>query len=116
MDIRELAQDFARLIAEGRDREAAETYWAEDVVSREAMDGPMAVTRGRAAIFAKHDWWAQNHEVHGTEVSGPFVNGDQFALRFGLDVTPKGGERVRMDEVGLYTVRDGRIVEERFFY
>jgi ketosteroid isomerase-like protein len=44
------------------------------------------------------------------------VNGDQFALRFSMDVTPKGGARLQMDEIGLYTVRDGKIVEERFFY
>ena len=35
---------------------------------------------------------------------------------FKMDVTPKGGARHTMDEVGLYTVKDGRIVEERFFY
>jgi hypothetical protein len=80
------------------------------------MDGPMAVTRGREAIFGKHRWWAENHEVHGVSVAGPYVNGDQFALRFGIDVTPKGGARMQMEEVGLYTVRDGLISEERFFY
>lgn len=31
-----------------------------------------------------------------------------------MDVTPKDGERMQMDEIGLYTVRDGKIVEERF--
>ncbi len=111
-----MAAAFAALLAAGRDREAAESYWADDVVSREAMDGPMAVARGREAIFAKHDWWAENHEIHDTTVSAPMVNGDQFALRFTMDVTPKGGARMQMEEVGLYTVRDGKIVEERFFY
>lgn len=54
--------------------------------------------------------------MHSFETSGPFVNGDQFALCFKIDVTRKAsGERVQMDEVGLYTVRDGKIVEERFF-
>jgi ketosteroid isomerase-like protein len=34
-----------------------------------------------------------------------------------MDLTPKAtGERITMDEVGLYTIRDGKIVEERFFY
>lgn len=32
-------------------------------------------------------------------------------------MTPKAsGERMRMDELGLYTVKDGKVVEERFFY
>ena len=43
------------------------------------------------------------------------MNGDQFAVRFALDVTPSGGARMTMEEVALYTVRDGKIVEERFF-
>jgi ketosteroid isomerase-like protein len=34
-----------------------------------------------------------------------------------MDITPKAtGERIMMDEVGVYTVEDGKIVEERFYY
>jgi ketosteroid isomerase-like protein len=34
-----------------------------------------------------------------------------------MDITRKEtGERVKMDEVGLYTVKTGKIVEERFYY
>jgi hypothetical protein len=34
-----------------------------------------------------------------------------------MDVTFKGsGQRMQLDEVGLYTVKDGRIVREEFFY
>ena len=44
------------------------------------------------------------------------LNSNQFALRFQMDVTPRGGERVQLDEVALYTVANGKIVEERFFY
>nr|WP_287213810.1 SnoaL-like domain-containing protein [Mesorhizobium sp.] len=38
-------------------------------------------------------------------------------MRFKFDITPKAtGERVSMDEVGLYTVKNGKIAEERFYY
>ncbi|CDX15581.1 conserved hypothetical protein [Mesorhizobium sp. ORS 3324] len=38
-------------------------------------------------------------------------------MRFTFDVTPKStGQRATMDEVGLYTVKDGKISEERFYY
>jgi ketosteroid isomerase-like protein len=34
-----------------------------------------------------------------------------------IDLTVKeSGERITMDEIGLYTVKDGKIAEERFFY
>ena len=45
--------------------------------------------------------------------------GSRFNLRRvtgTMDVTPKDGQRMAMDEHGLYTVQNGKIVEERFFY
>lgn len=116
MTTAETAKDFTELLKQGDD-DAAAKYNADDIVSYEAMDGPMAVCRGKEAVKQKGDWWRQNHEVHGASVEGPFVNGDQFAVRFKYDITPKAtGERVAVDEIGLYTVKGGKIVEERFFY
>ena len=39
---------------------------------------------------------------------------DRFAVYFSLEVTPKAtGQRMAMTEVGLYQVRDGKIVDQR---
>ncbi|MBI1187538.1 MAG: nuclear transport factor 2 family protein [Alphaproteobacteria bacterium] len=112
----DVAKRFTEALKAG-DFPAAEAFWAEDVVSIEAQDGPMKEVRGRAAVHGKGEWWTANHEVHKFETQGPFVNGDQFALRFVMEVTPKAtGQRASMDEVALYTVRNGAIAEERFFY
>ena len=117
MTIAELAKDFTDLLKRGDDEAAARKYNADDIVSYEAQEGPMAVSRGREALKQKGDWWRENHEVHGGSIEGPFVNGDQFAVRIKYDLTPKStGERVTMEEFGLYTVKDGKITEERFFY
>lgn len=117
MSVADIAAGFTALCKAGKFDEAGKTYWSEDVVSIEAMPGPMAEARGKAAVLAKGDWWAANNEIHSFETEGPFPNGDQFAVIFRMDVTAKAtGQRNRMDEVGLYTVRDGQIIEERFFY
>jgi hypothetical protein len=113
---REVAEDLVALGRDGKIDDAGHKYWADDVVSLEAMDGPMARVEGKAAVIAKGEWWYANNEVHEIGVEGPYVNGDQFAVRFRMDVTPKDGERTQMDEIGLYTVKDGKIVEERFLY
>ena len=56
-------------------------------------------------------------ETYGLQVDGPFVGDLQFAVRFHMDVTPKmTGQRVSMVEVGVYTVEDGKIVREEFYY
>lgn len=117
MTTAELAKAFTALLEQGDHEGAARKYNADNVVSYEAMDGPMAVCKGKEAVKQKGDWWAENHEVHSASAEGPYVNGDQFAVRFKFDVTPKAtGERVVMDEVGIYTVKDDKIIEERFFY
>lgn len=113
---REVAEDLVALGRDGKIDDAGHKYWSDDVVSLEAMDGPMARVEGKAGVIAKGEWWYANHEVHDLGIEGPYVNGDQFAVRFRMDVTPKDGERVTMDEIGLYTVTDGKIVEERFLY
>ncbi|WP_448582863.1 SnoaL-like domain-containing protein [Thermaurantiacus sp.] len=116
MDVREIAEHFAELCAEGRLEEAAETYWADDVATYRAAPGDYWETHGKAEALAKAAWWAENHEVHESEVEGPFVNGDQVILWWEIEVTPKGGARVEMEEAVLYTVGDGKIVEKRYFY
>jgi ketosteroid isomerase-like protein len=117
MTVQDIAADLVALCKAGDFTTPGEKYWADDVVSLEAMPGDMARMAGKAAVTGKGEWWAANHEVHGVEVTGPFINGDQFAVGFKMEVTPQStGERITMNEVAVYTVRDGQIVEEKFFY
>ena len=117
MSTQDIANDLVALCKVGKFGEAGEKYWADDVLSVEAMPGDMAQMRGKEAARGKGEWWADAHEIHSSEVEGPYVNGDQFVVRFKMDLTQKAtGERIKMDEVGLYTVKNGKIAEERFFY
>ncbi|MFN3674042.1 MAG: SnoaL-like domain-containing protein [Bosea sp. (in: a-proteobacteria)] len=108
---------FADLLKRGEHKQAAERFNAADIVSIEAMEGPMARAEGRDAVKAKSYWWYAAHELHSSSADGPYANGNQFIMRFEMDVTVKEtGQRMQMAEAGLYTMRDGQIVEERFFY
>ena len=47
------------------------------------------------------------------------IHGDnKFTVLFKMDVTSKlmGNQRVDMEEVGLYTLKNGKISQEEFFY
>jgi ketosteroid isomerase-like protein len=116
MDTKELAKAFTALCAKGEFDAAGQKFWSEDVVSREPMPGDMAKVEGRKAVLGKGEWWYANHTVHDAKVEGPYVHGNQFAVRFTFDVTPKDGQRTKMDELGVYTVANGKIVDEAFFY
>ncbi len=119
MTSQEIAADFASMCKAGDWTSAGEKYWSPDIVSVEpgGPEGMDPVSRGIDAVRAKGEWWYTNHEIHSAETTGPFINGDQFILRFKLDVTMKqSGTRMVMNEDGLYTIKDGKIVEERFFF
>jgi ketosteroid isomerase-like protein len=120
--VKEIGEKLVALCREGRNKEALETLSSPNVVSVEAQGSPQmpAVMEGMAAVRGKGEWWESNHEIHRAEAKGPFPNGDRFAVIFNYEVTPKigpmAGRRIEMEEVALYTVKDGKIVREEFFY
>ena len=111
---------LVQLCNEGRSEDAVTQLYSDDIVSIEAegTDAMPARMEGIDAIVQKGRWWDDNHEVHGLVAEGPFVGNreDQFVVRFAIDVTPKGGERALMTEVGVYQVRNEKVVQEAFLY
>jgi hypothetical protein len=117
MSARDVAEAFTKLLKAGDHEGAAQTFNASTIVSVEAMDGPMARIKGAGAVQKKAEWWYANHTVHSITTEGPFINGDQFAVRFTMDITEKAsGKRTKGVEIGLYTVKGGKVIEERFYY
>ena len=79
------------------------------------MGGESPEKRGIDAVRDKADWWINNMLVHSFDVSGPFVAHDRFVVQYDVDVTDKNSKnRMQMSEVGVYTVKDGKIVREEF--
>lgn len=119
MTTQEVAEELVELCSEGKFDEAVGTLYSDDIVSMEAgaPPGQSRESKGIAAVKAKSEWWAANHEVHSAEVDGPLVAGSHFAVTFKLDVTFKPqSKRFQMEEVAIYKVADGKIVYEEFFY
>jgi hypothetical protein len=114
-----IANRLADLCRQGKSDEAFDTLYTHDAVSVEAAAGPgfNQEVKGLAAIKAKGQWWLSNHEVHAANVNGPWPHGDRFILGFQFDVTNKpSGARMQIDEAALYTVKNGKIMKEEFFY
>jgi ketosteroid isomerase-like protein len=116
MKTMEIANELVALCREGKNFDVMQKHYAKDVVSYEVNE-PMKETRGLEAVLGKAKWWVDNHEVHDRKVDGPWPNGDQFTVRHTYTITPKAtGKKIVMDEIALYTVKGGKIVEEKFFY
>lgn len=119
MNDQEIAKKYLDLVKQGKHEECLASLFAKDAISVEAaaMPGMDRISKGLDAIRAKGKWWTDNHTVHKEEVFGPYPHDNRFAVRFYYDVTNKpSGQRIAMDEVGLFTIENGKIVREEFFY
>jgi ketosteroid isomerase-like protein len=118
----EVGKKLVDLCKQGKTAEAINTLYSPNIVSIEAASSPSMPARmeGLAAVKGKSEWWEKNHEVHKAEAEGPWPHGDRFIVRFKYEVTakagPMAGKRFVMDEAALYTVKDGKISQEEFFY
>lgn len=99
---------------------AARKHWAEDIISFAPVEPPSeqpVLATGKAAALARLASWLENNAAGDVLIDGPFITGDQFALFIDMEVTRRAtGTREPFSEIATYTVREGQIVEERFFY
>jgi len=117
MNTQEVANKVVELTRKQAWKEAIDTLYSKDIVSVEAraMESGSPESRGIDAVRAKTDWWVNNMQVHSAKVSGPFVAHDRFVVQYDMDVTDKNSKkRMQLSEVGVYTVKDGKIVREEF--
>jgi len=118
----EVGKKLVELVRKGKAIDAINSLYSPNIVSIEAEESPAIPrrTEGLAKVKGKNEWWEKNHEVHRGEAEGPWPHGDRFIVHFKFDVTakagPMAGKRMNLDEAGLYTVKDGKIVQEEFFY
>ena len=118
----EVGRKLVELLKDEKTMEALDTLYSKDVVSVEAQATPQfpAVMKGLKEVRGKNERWFATNVVHRGDVKGPYPHGDRFALYFDFDVTakagPMAGQRMQMQEVGLYSVEGGKVVREEFFY
>jgi|SRR5690242_1066836 hypothetical protein len=117
MSTEEIAKKVVELVRKQAWYEALDDLYDNDVVSVEAsgMSGESPETRGKEGVRRKIDWWVTAMEVHSFNASEPFVAHDRFVVQYDADVTDKQSkQRRQMSEVGVYTVKNGKIVREEF--
>ena len=119
MTIREVADQLVAHCRAHETMQAIDSLYSADIVSVEATPTPDGTKemKGIDAVKGKAQWWQGAHEVHNAGVEGPLVSGNRFCVRFVYDITFKQtSRRYTLDELAIYTVKDGKIVREEFFY
>jgi hypothetical protein len=117
MTTQEVAARLHELCSQGQFSTAQAELFHPDAESFEPEYSPMPYAKGLEAITAKGEaFQADVVEMHGATLGQPSVAGNYFCLTMGIDATFKAQGRVFMEEVCVYKVVEGKVVEERFFY
>jgi ketosteroid isomerase-like protein len=112
MTTQEIAQKIIDYVKEGKNLQAEEELYADDVISVE-QNGYTA--KGKEAVMAKTKAAMEgNEETYGGGVTEAYIGADNFLFKFEIDMKPKGGERMTFKEWGFYKVKDGKVSEEYF--
>ena len=86
-----VAEELVSLCRAGRFLDAVNTLYSDDIVSVESMGNEQMPRKmkGIKPVREKGEWWVENNIVHSSEVEGPFVGDDKFAVYYNFDVTSK---------------------------
>ena len=117
MNTQDVANKWAEMCRKGENLECIEQLYSDDVASKEMPGFPEAVVNGKTNVLNKNKIWLNNvEEFHSSQISDPVVAGNHFTSKMDFDVTFKEKGRTQMEEVGVFEVKDGKIVSEQFFY
>ena len=112
MTTEEVAKKVVELVRKQAWYDALDTLYDQEIVSVEAT---APESRGKEAVRGKIDWWVNAMEVHSFKASEPFVAHDRFVVQYDADATEQESkQRRQISEVGVYTVKNGKIVREEF--
>lgn len=97
------------------DMELWRNYFHPKFVS---IEGDGQAWSGRKAVDAKCRAWMDAHTVHACRATGPFAGATGFSVVYDMEIEATDGSfpRMQMREVGVYTVKNGKIVQEEFMY
>ena len=118
MKTEKIAKRLVALCRKAQWETAQRELYADNAVSIEPYATPnfSKVTKGLPAIVKKgHKFGTLVEKMHSLKVSAPLVADNAFACTMTMDMKMKGMDRMKMSELCVYTVKDGKIVAEQFF-
>ncbi|XZF14526.1 SnoaL-like domain-containing protein [Chitinophagaceae bacterium MMS25-I14] len=118
MTTQEIANRLYELCSQNQFEAAQKELYAPDVTSTESTpQGGRVTVSGQEGLKQKSaQFQSMVEEMHGGYTNEPKVFGNYIFMEMGMDVTMKGMGRMNMTEMCRYEVKDGKIVNEEFYY
>ncbi|RZJ67802.1 MAG: nuclear transport factor 2 family protein [Flavobacterium sp.] len=118
MTTQQVADRYYELAQTGQNEQIINELYSPDIVSIEPENDsnvPLRVEGTKAYKEKEKIFFELVDEFHSGFCKAPIVSTFHFACAMGMDVTIKGSRKLK-EEIGVFEVRDGKIVAEQFFY
>lgn len=118
MTTQEVANRLVTLCREGKYEQVVKELYSPNIVSVEPEGMPNRIVQGLEAIAEKGArFQSMLEKMNANVISDPVVAENFFSISMCMNVQMKGSPvAIDMDEVCVYTVKEGKIVREEFFY
>lgn len=113
-NLKALNEELDQMILSGKALEAFEKFYADDVEMRENSDPP---TKGKDANRKRElEFFDSVERFNGAEVRSSSAGDDVSFSEWMMDVTLKGNQRRKLEQITVRRWKNGKIVSERFYY
>ncbi len=119
MTTQEVAKRYYELIQMHQYEQIQNELYSPEVISIEPENDsrlPLTVKGIEACKQKEGLFFSQIEEMHGSYMSEIVVSTFFFSMMTGMDVTMRGKNRKKKEQICVFEVRDGKIVKEQFFY
>jgi hypothetical protein len=118
LTIQEIVARYEELAKNEKWFEIQDEFFAGNVTSTDPGHSPyFGYAEGKAAVRKKgEDFIKKITDFHGAYTTPAIIGGNHFAVGRGVDITVEGFGRIKIDQIMLYEVKDGKIISEQFFY
>ena len=113
MTTRDQVAKLVRYVEANRILDAIDELYADEVSMQDNLNPPVV---GRAANRERERSFFDGITVHQNRALSVAVDGDQAVIHWLFEFTGGDGKRYRLDQLSHQSWKDGRIVEERFYY
>ncbi len=115
MNYKEKAKDIYDQLQQGKLLDAFDQYYGKDIV----MTEPRGTRKGKAECREYEEQFLDSiEEFHSLEIVNLASNEEEGVtfIESVMDVTFKGGQRAKMEQVAVQRWKGNHIVHERFYY
>ena len=117
MNTQEVANLWLEMCKQGQFMECVDALYDDSITGREMAGTPDDVVSGKQNVIDKSKAWLDSvKEFHGGDITAPVIAQNHFTCKMSFDITFKESGRQLMEEVCVFEVKDGKIINEQFFY